>query len=336
MLIIMRTGNASLGARKDDMKHFKLSTRSLLGATALAGCLAAAPAGAQVLGLGTTQGGATGQIGTALSQIISMNSDLQVIPQISANTSQYIPLVDGGQLELGIANYPQTYYAVKGTGMSTKPAENLELVATLMPFYAALVATEKSGIETYADIKGHTVPRYSEDSLGDFVVRALLAAGGLTYDDVTSVPIANFPQQYQAFKDGRIDVSIATVGSQASFDLEASAGDIQFLPVEEAALPAVRELMPGAYLHDVPANEELAGLDKPTRVMAYDYMLFTSSAVSDADIEAVAKAIYENADALKATSPVWDDFNAKDIGKKADIPYHPGAKAYYEANGLVQ
>ena len=316
------------------MRHFRLSTGALAAATAL--CASAMPASAEVLGLGTTQGGATGQIGTALSQIISLNSDLQVIPQISANTSQYIPLVNGGQLELGIANYPQTYYALKGTGMSTEAAENLELVATLMPFYAALVATEKSGIETYADIKGHTVPRYPENSLGDFVVRALLASGGLTYDDVTSVPIANFPQQYQAFKDGRIDVSIATVGSEASFDLEASAGDIQFIPVDEASLPAVQALMPGAYLHDVAASEALAGLDKPTRVMAYDYMLFTNASVPDEAVGKIAKAIYENADALKATSPVWDDFNPDDLGKKADIPYHPGAKAYYETIGVAQ
>ncbi|WP_167591625.1 TAXI family TRAP transporter solute-binding subunit [Jiella endophytica] len=321
------------------MTRTAFSRRALLrNSAAVAGMIFAlsGPAAAQTLGLGTTQGGATGQIGTALAQVISTKSDLQVIPQVSANTSQYIPLLDTGRLELAIANYPQTYYAMTGTGMSTRPAKNLRLVATLMPFLAALVSSEKSGIDSYAAIKGHKVPRYPENSLGDFVVRACLAAGGLTYDDVTSVPIANFPQQYQAFKDGRIDVSIATVGSEPTFDLEASVGDIQFLKVPAEALPKVQESLPGAYLEDVPANDKLPGLDKPTTVLAYDYLLFANADVDDATVGKVAKAIYEGGDYLKSTGPLWKDFDPKQIGKKADIPYHPGAIAFFKEAGIAE
>lgn len=316
------------------MTVYTLRKSLCAGAIALAGTFAAGQVSAQAIGIGTTQGGATGQIGTALAQVISMNSDLQVIPQISANTSQYIPLLDQGKLELAIANYPQTWYAVKGTGMSTEKAENLRLVATMMPFLAALVTAEKSGIKTYADIKGHKVPRYADNSLGDFVVRAALAAGDLTYADVTEVPISNFPQQYEAFKDGRIDVSIATVGSQASFDLEASVGDIQFIPVPDSHLAKVQEFLPGAYLQPVPANAELPGLDEPTSVFAYDYLLFANASVSDEIIGKVAKAVYDGEEFLRGTSPIWADFSKETIGKKADIPYHPGAIAFFEAQGL--
>ncbi len=320
------------------MTHKTIFSRKLLGAAVAAAvaAFAAAPVSAQTLGLGTTKGGATGQIGTALSQVISLNTDLQVIPQVSANTSQYIPLLDSGKVELAIANYPQTYYAVTGTGMSTEPAKNLKLVVTMMPFHAALVAPESSGIKSYADIKGHKVPRYKENSLGDFVVRAALASGGLTYDDVESVPIANFPQQYEAFKDKRIDVSIAALGSQATFDLEASVGDIQFLPVPEESLAKVQEFLPGAYLYDVEANADLPGLDEPTRVFAYDYLLFANADVDDETIKKVTKAVYEGAEYLKGTGPLWAGFNPETIGKKADIPYHPGAIAFFEEQGLEQ
>lgn len=318
------------------MSRIRTSSRIFLRAAAVTAIAAmtATPLAAQTIGIGTTKGGATGQIGTALAQVISLNSDLQVIPQISANTSQYIPMLNSGQLELAIANYPQTYYAMTGTGMSSEPAEKLQLVVTMMPFYAALVAPESSGIKSYADIKGHKVPRYSENSLGDFVVRAALASGGLTYDDVESVPIANFPQQYEAFKDGRIDVSIAALGSQATFDLEASVGDIQFLPVPAEALDKVKEFLPGAYLHDVAANEELPGLDEPTTVFAYDYLLFANADVPADVITKVTKAVYEGADYLKGTGPLWEEFDPATIGKKADIPYHPGAVAFFESAGL--
>ena len=88
---------------------------------------------AQTIGLATTQGGATEQIATAIAKTVSQASDLQVRPQMLANTSQYIPLVNDGRVEFGIANFPQTFYAVKGTGMSEgQPAPNLKMVATLM------------------------------------------------------------------------------------------------------------------------------------------------------------------------------------------------------------
>lgn len=311
---------------------FRLSARLLATAAMLP---LAGAASAQTLGLGTTQGGATGQIGTALAQVISMNSDLQIIPQVSANTSQYIVLLDQGKLELGIANYPQTYFAMTGTGMSSEPAQKLRLVATMMPFKAALLATEDSGISSYADIKEHTVPRYPDKSLGDFVVQAALASGGLTYDDVTSVPIANFPQQYEAFKDGRIDVTIGAVGSQATFELEASRGDTQFIPVPADTLAAAQEFLPGAYIAEIPASEDIPGLDAATTVFAYDYLLFANADVPDEQITQVVSAMYEGADFLKGTSPLWADFDPTTMGKKADIPYHPGAIAFYKEKGLI-
>ncbi|MDF1776246.1 MAG: TAXI family TRAP transporter solute-binding subunit [Rhizobiaceae bacterium] len=317
------------------MTNFFAYGKTTLAAALVLGAAAfSAPASAQVLGLGTTKGGATAQISTALAQVIALNSDLQVIPQVSANSSQYIPQVDSGRLEMAIANYPQTYFAVTGTGMSTKPSENLRLVATLFPFKIALVAAEADGIKSYADIKGHNVPRYAENSLGDFIVQAALAAGGLTYDDVTSVPVANFPQQYEAFKDKRIDVSIATIGSQAGFDLEASRGDIQFLPVPESGLAGVQKFLPGAYLEDVPADDVLPGLDEATTIIAYDYLLFANAGVSDEIIGKVTEAIYNGTEFLKGTGPLWKEFNPQTIGKKGDIAYHPGAIAFFDKAGV--
>lgn len=301
---------------------------------AVIGSVAASAASAQTIGIGTTQGGATGQIGLALAQVISKDTEYQAVPRISANTSQYIPMVDSGQIEFGIANYPQTFYAVKGTGMSTEASPNLRLVASLMPFLAGLVAAESANITGYKDLAGKAVPRYQANSLGDFIISAALAAGGLTYDDVKSVPVANFPQQYEAFKDRRIDVSIATVGSQPTFELEAAVGKITFIAFEESQLPALAKYLPGVYLSDVAPDEKMPGIAKGTRVFGYDYLLFANKDVDDKVVGAVAKAIYEGEAFLKGTSPLWVDFDPKLIGKPAEIPMHPGAVAFYKSVGI--
>ncbi|MEM8665193.1 MAG: TAXI family TRAP transporter solute-binding subunit [Pseudomonadota bacterium] len=291
------------------------------------------PAAAQTVALGTTQGGATSQIATAIANVVSAAGEVQVRPQVSANTSQYIPLVNAGRLDFGIANYPQTWYAVDGSGMSSAPNPDLRVVATLFPFQAGIVAPESAGIASYADVAGKKVPRFPDGSLGDYIIRMALSAGGLTYEDVTEVPIANFPRMYDAIKQGQTDISIATIGSQPTYDLEAALGDIQFIPFDADDTEAVSAVLPGTYLWEIDANEELPGLDAPTRVFAYDYLLFAHKDVPDEIVTKVAKAMAEGEEALKATSPLWREYDPSTLGKEHGLEYHPAAIAFYESLG---
>lgn len=294
----------------------------------------------QVIGLATTKGGATAQIATALAKVISEKSDLEVRPQEMANTSQYLPLVNSGKVELGIANLPQTYYAVTGTGMSPgQPNPNLRLIARLFPFAAGLVATDKSGLKSYADLKGKRVPRFPADSLGDFFIRACLADAGLTYGDVVSVPMANFPRQFAAFKQGDIDVSIAAVGSQTVIDFKATLGGVHFISFDSRKADAVEKIMPGGELRKMPVSDANVGISTDTLVLAYDYTLFAGASVPDAIIAKVVKALISGATDLKASSPLWAEYDPKKLyrnltGSAAVLKYHPGATAAYKAAGL--
>src|SRR5690606_11005955 len=124
----------------------------------------------------------------------------------------------------------QTFYAIKGEGMSAgQPAPNLKMVATLIPFNAGIMVPTDAGIDDMAGLKGKPIPRFPANSLGDYIVRASLATGGLTYDDVVSVPTANFPAQFQAFKDGSTVLTIATAGAQYTYEFETTLDGVKFL-----------------------------------------------------------------------------------------------------------
>lgn len=316
-----------------------MNIRSIAFGAALFGAVGAGlPAAAQTIGLATTQGGATEQIANAIALVVTEDSPLQVRPQMSANTAQYMPLVNAGRVELGIANYPQTFYAIAGTGMSEgQPNPDLRIIATLFPFTAGLVVTEDSGMTGYADLAGKRIPRYPDNSLGDFIIRAGLAAGGLTYDDVESVPIANFPRQYDAMRQRQIDVSIATAGAQPTFDLEASLGGIRFLSFTPDADAILAEFLPGTYTRTLPEQfHDLPGLSAEVRMFAYDYMFFAHKDVSDEIVGHVVRAMHGGAEKLKATSPLWSEYNPADLAKVTDMPFHDGALAVYRELGLIQ
>lgn len=290
---------------------------------------------AQTIGLATTQGGATEQIATAIAKTVSQGTDLRVRPQMLANTSQYIPLVNNGRVEFGIANYPQTFYAVQGNGMSKdQPATNLKLVATLIPFNAGMMVPSSLGIKTIDELKGKRVPRFPVDSLGDFIIRASLATAGLTYDDVTSVPTANFPAQFQAFKDGATDLTIATVGAQYTYEFETTLGGVNFLNYKEGDEKILSKELPGTTLKPVGSYGEVPGVSPDTVIFAYDYTLFANAEVPNETVATVAKALFEGEASLKQSGPIWNEFDPKQIGKSGELEFHPGAVEFYKSVGV--
>ena len=313
---------------------------SILRRTAIAivGSLLITSANAQaVVGLATTSGGATEQIANTLAKVISQKAGVQMRPQILANTSQYLPQVNAGQIEFGIANAPQTYYAYMGTGMSEgQKNPNIRMVAKLFPFVVGLLVTKKSDMRGYADLKGKRVPRYPANSLGDFIIRAALAAGGLTYADVVSVPTANFPRQFDSFKQDKIDTTIATVGSQIVLDFQATLGDVRFLSLKQDDQPKLASLLPGTVIRTVPVEPANVGIEADTLVFAYDYTLFAGKDVSNELVGKVAKVLIDSAADLKESGPLWSEYDPKKIGGDIGIPYHPGAVAAYKAAGIIK
>ena len=314
-----------------------MTIRPATFAAVLAGALSlGVGAAAQTISLGTTQGGATEQIANAIAMVVTDNTPLQVRPQIMANTAQYIPLVNEGRIELGIANYPQTYHAVFGIGMSEgRPNENMRIIGSMFPFSAGLLVSEASGMTGYPDLAGKRLPRFPDNSLGDFIIRAALAAGGLTYADVIEVPTANFPRMHEGLRAGQIDAVIATAGSQPTFEHEAALGGVRFLSFDPDAAGDVGEMLQGTYLRTMPEPfHTQPGMSPDTMLFAYDYMFFAHKDVSDEIIGQVVRAMYGGQEALQATSPLWAEYDPNDLAKATEMPWHDGAIAAYRELGI--
>lgn len=291
-------------------------------------------AAAENVALGTLSGAATGQIGLAIASVASAGGEIRVIPQETANTAQYIPLVNQGQLEFGIANYPQTYFASTGTGLSEgQPGDNLRMVASLMDFTSGMLVRDASGIEQLEDLAGRNVPRFPDNSLGDYVMRAVLATADLTYDDVRAIPTANFVSMYDGFRDGILDTSIATIGSAFVMDMQASIGEVRYLPMAAEDEAVMSDILPGTRIFDVSDSGE-AAVTEGTMVFGYEYLLFANADVSDEVVMAMVRALYEGREALLATSPMWQSFHPDQMGRAGGIAYHPGALAFYQSQNV--
>tara|TARA_R110002051_G_scaffold324519_2_gene422137 strand:+ start:7761 stop:8702 length:942 start_codon:yes stop_codon:yes gene_type:complete len=292
---------------------------------------------AQVLSVGTTEGGAVAQLGATVSNVVSTHSEHQMRPQAMAGTQQYMAGVDMGRIDFGISNAMQYYMAATGTMLSEgEPHENLRIVATLAPFVQGVIVTKESGISSVAELKGKRIPvGYNASPLFEYFWDAFLTGSDLTRDDVTGVPVSSLPNSWQAFREGQVDAVIAAAGSAAVREMDATIdGSIRYVPLEADA--AMMEALPKTRIELVEPAEGLDGIDEPTGLHVYETVLFAHKDVPDEVVHAVAKALAENESALREGGPLWASYSTETIFSDFGMEYHPGALSYYEEAGITQ
>lgn len=311
-----------------------MNIKRVLGLAAALG-LGATVASADIAALGSTARGGTSQIGRTMSAAISETGVMQMRPQELANTADYIPLVNAGEIEFGIANVVQLTYAVTGTGMSEgRPNENLQMVATLMPFRNAYIVRKDSDIQSVADLAGKRVPVFADRALGDYVTRGYFANADLGLDEADGVAVPNFPRMWSSFAEGSSDVTIVVVGAGNSREFDASFG-IRYLSFDDSpeALERMRGYLPQTYLQEMPAGS-VPGIDEPTNVNVFDYTFFAGADVSEELVYNAVKALWEKEADLLAGGPFWNGFAKENMGKDVGLTYHPGAIKFYKEMGV--
>lgn len=311
--------------------------KKLMMGLATAFGLSATMVAADIAALGSTARGGTSQIGRTLAAAISETGVMQMRPQELANTADYIPLVNAGEIEFGIANIVQTTYAVNGTGMSEgRPNPNLQMVATLMPFRNAYVVRKDSDIQSVADLAGKRVPVFADGALGDYVSKGYFANADMTLDQADGVAVPNFPRMWSSFGEGSTDVTIVVVGAAQSREFDASFG-IRYLSFDDSpeALERMREWLPQTYLQELPAGA-VPGMDEATTVNVFDYVLFANADVSEEMVYNATKALWDKEADLLAGGPFWNGFAKENMGKDVGVTYHPGAIKFYKEMGVWQ
>ena len=291
---------------------------------------------AQVVGLGTTQVGATNQLSTAIAKVVS-DRGLQMRTQPMAGAAQYAALVNNGDIEFGVSNAAELHYLVRGEVIVEKPNPNLRAVARLTPWYNGLVVKKDSPIRTLKDLKGQPMPSgFAGNPLGRVLVQGYLANAGLSFEDTRQVPVPQFPRMFDAFKQQQTAASIAVIGMSQLQEWTVALGGVRFLPFDDspAATAAMAKYIPNSYVVEVKPGAGKVGIDVPTKMLVYDYVLWANDKVKDDLITKVIDALYTGVADLKAAGPLWNEFEPALMGREVGLAPHPAAARYYQSKGL--
>ncbi|HSA71126.1 MAG TPA: TAXI family TRAP transporter solute-binding subunit [Burkholderiales bacterium] len=295
---------------------------------------------AQALGFGSAPQGSIGyNMSSAIARTIAETEGIQSRVQPYSGSSAVLPLVNTGELDLTVCNVLEMQEAVNGEGpYAGRKQANLRVLGVIFPLYSSIFVRKDSPIKTLADLKGKRVPYgFTAQVTLERIVSAILATGGVSNKDIVPVLVPNVIRGADDFMEGRIDGGFFAIGAAKVAEVHKAVGGIRYLPVPDdpAALAAMRALMPYAYVTVVKPSPAFVGLDGPTKLMAYDYLVVAGAHVKDDTVYKIAKAMFENKPKLVESLRAFNGFNPNNMHKAMPATFHPGSVKYYKEKGIA-
>ena len=301
------------------------------GAVLAAGLALALPAAAQQMKMMTgPQGGSWYPLGGAIQNIIEKaipGSSMQVLP--GAGISNVVG-VQTGKAELGFGNAVSSVDGVNGKEPFKGKQDNICQLATLYFQYFHAVALADSGVKTVGDAKGKALTTQQKGNTGEQMTRDALKVYGLDYSKMSKVNFGNYTDSVSQLKDGHAQVFtlITTVPASSVMDL-ASARDIRVLEFPDDKFRALQKINKGYDKRIIKAGS-YPKQDKDIQTIGTWTHLIVSCKLPEDTVYKITKALASNVENLGNVVSAVKGMSIKDMAADVGVPYHPGAKKFYQ------
>ncbi|KAB1192926.1 TAXI family TRAP transporter solute-binding subunit [Haloferax sp. MBLA0076] len=270
-------------------------------------------------------GGTYFPLSNEFKSVIESDTDFTIQVQSTGASVENVGSLARGDADFALIQNDVAYFARNGEGIEAfqgNAVENLRGVATLYPETIHIVTLADTGIETTDDLSGATINTGDLGSGTQVNANQILEALGVT--DYTEQN-TGFSQASDQLKNGDIDAAFVVGGwPVGAIEELAATEDVRIVPVEGDAREAVKGAAPFYADDEVPAGTY--GLENPAPTVSVQAMIATNAEQSDATVEAVTAAIFDNVDQLT----IKTDFISADTAQDGmSIELHPGAEAYF-------
>jgi len=311
--------------------------RTSIAAIAVIATAIAAPAKAETF-INILTGGTSGvyyPLGVALSQIYTDNVE-EARPSVQATKAsvENLNLLQEGKGEIAFTLGDSLALAVAGNAEAgfAAPLDKLRTIAAIYPNFVQVVASEESGIKTLADLKGKRLSVGAPASGTELNARAILAAAGMSYEDLGQVEYLPFAESVELMKNRQLDATLqsAGLGVASIRDLASS------VPIVVVEVPADVVSAAGApYMAATIPAGTYDGQDADVQTAAVQNYLVTHSDVSDDVAYSMTKTLFDNLDAMATAHAAAKDITLEGAAKNPPAPLHPGAERYFSEAGVL-
>jgi TRAP transporter TAXI family solute receptor len=297
-------------------------------------------AAAQLLTIGANPPGSMNySTAAAVSQAIMPKTGMQLRVQPFAGSTVAMILLHQGEIDLAFNTATETILIYDGDPAVTKQrADNLRVVASMMPLVAAFYVKKDSPVRAMAHLKGKRVPGgYLGQRALDLLSEAIYANAGFALSEVEIRPVPNVVRGADDFVGGSLDAFYFAVGGAKVKEVDAMVGGVRAIGLDDRpeAIARMKKVAPASYPVRVVPSPQNVGVGAPTVFLAQDFVLLASVKLADEMVYRIAKAIHESRDAMLASFAPLAAFDpAKMASEFPTVPYHPGALRFYREIGL--
>jgi len=303
----------------------------------------AAPVGPATLTIGTNPPGTLFYgLGSGIARVLTDFAGVRAVVQPYSGSSTFLPLLNAGELHLGVVNAVDVAMAYRGPerlkvgGRNPfQPAPNIRLVVRGGPLYAVQWARRDSPFRSVADLRGRRVTGvYSAHLALWYNTYGNLASCGLTWNDVQVVPVSTVGEGMRALVTGRADSAAYALGAADVQEADATVG-LRALSIcgDEQGQRRLREAVPGYYAVRLKAGRS-AGVVEDVWVEAYDIYLLTHKGLDEDTVYRVTKALWEQNRKLWPLHSAFEEWATRRYADPGvTVPYHPGAIRLYREKG---
>ncbi len=277
-------------------------------------------------------------LATGFSKLLQEKLGIKSTAQPHAGSSVYLPLMDNGEITLGLNNSMDSVAAYRGKAPFKRAHNNVRALARVWIIPYGFMVKANSGIKSVADLRGKRVVTNVKSIVSlNMVNRAMLATAGLSLKDVTELSSGGIVRNIDMVVQGRADAAPVAYSMPAVRKAHATVpGGIAIIRLGSGANDAfMAKRAPGSATMLVTPHKRRPMFKKATLIATFDTYFNAGKQVSNEDAYRFTKTLHENWKAMnKAYPPTRGVKQAKLAPSNNMHPYHDGAIKYYKEVGL--
>ncbi len=285
---------------------------------------------------GTTGYNQSVAIGKALKD--KYGTSLRVVPGKN-DISRLTPLRKG-KVQF-VANGGATYFASEGVSLFAArewgPLPLRLLITATSDANLQVGVAKDANIKSYADLKGKRVAYVRGSDALNIGVEAILAFGGLTWDDVTKVEFPGYSASWAGMVNGQVDAAFASTVSGPTRKMEASPRGVYWptMPHSDAAAwDRLKKVAPYFLKHTATIGSGGISKDSPLEGAGYPYPILITLADQDSSlVYSMTKAINSEYASFKDAMPALRGWALDRQSFTWAVPYHEAAVRYWKEIG---
>lgn len=284
---------------------------------------------------GTTGYNQSVAIGKALKD--AYGTSLRVVPGKN-DVSRLKPLLQG-KVQF-VANGAGTYFASEGLSLfgarEWGPIPLRIVMSSTSKANLALGTANDVGIKTVADLRGKRVAWVRSSDALKIGAEAILAFGGLTWDDVKKVEFPGYGASWKGMVNNQVDAAFASTVSGPTKKLQASPRGIYWPPTphaDTAGWKRMQAVAPYFVKHTATIGSGISK-DNPHEGTTYPYPILTTMADQDPKlVYSLTKGIHQQYPKFKDAMPALEGWSLKNQAFMWAVPYHAAAVKYWKEAG---